>query len=174
MDAQWRRTRPGTWLQGFPWGAATTQGLPNRLLVCPCDAPLPIDAVAVYVSAAGAGVTALVNVYNSDSDGFPTTLAHSEAIDCSTTGFKTVVLPSVLPAGIYWIGPILLAAGASFSITSASNYSCPHAPGYTATPYSLNAAGWQLTGLSVAPDPFPVPSASGSGSQPLSWMRMAA
>lgn len=169
-DAGARLTKPNFWLPAFPWTSAITQGLVNRLLITRCPIPFSFNAICVEVAAATAGATALFGVYQTDSFGFPTTLVASvpTPIDCSTIGFKVGALDVTLPAGTYWMGPLLLLTGPTFRIANQNLWTVPQT---AAQSPAITVVGWQMTSISALP---PTWIGTGtSGSQPLIWVRSA-
>ena len=167
-----RRAVVGAWVLGPNVGATAPQGLVNRLLVSRCPVPFTFNEVAVEVVAATATATALLGVYAVDADGWPAALVASAVtpIDCSTVGFKSVPISATLPAGSYWIGPLLLLTGPTFRCAAGYNFTTPNPAG--ALPST--SAGWQVTGLTVLPNPYPVGTASGTANMPIVWIRRSA
>ena len=122
-----RKTKVGSWIQGFIWTNHTNLGQQGRMLLPRCPVPFAFNEAAVEVMAATAGATALFGVYNSDADGWPTTLAANQVtpIDCSTIGMKSIPLTATLSAGVYWMGVMLITSGPTFKSTTQPVFTVP-------------------------------------------------
>jgi hypothetical protein len=166
-------TRSGSWVMAFPWANSTTlAGLLNRLLCTRCIAPFPVGQIAFETTAAAVGGYADIAIYNSDVDGWPTNLAASvQRITTDVAGFKVVALTPALPAGMYWMGLLLLNGAPNWRSSSVATWLLPST--VTANPPGVNAVGWQVTGQASVPDPYPIASGAVAGSQPVIWIAKA-
>lgn len=165
-----RLTKVGSWIQGFPWAATGAGGAVNQLLVTRVEAPFTFSECAIEVAGGATPTsTALFAVYACDAAGWPTTLVAQQVtpIDCSTLAVKSIPLTATLPAGVYWMGPLLLLTGPTFRNTAASSFASPTP--VQALP-ATNNPGWRVTSISSLPTPYPLPP-NLSGGQPLIWIR---
>jgi hypothetical protein len=65
---------------------------------------ITIDRLGVEVTGANASTTWRIGIYNSDSNGLPSTvLLDAGTVDCSTTGLKTITVSQTIQAGFYFI-----------------------------------------------------------------------
>jgi hypothetical protein len=88
------------------WGTGTSQ-IRGRKIVIPKD--LTVNQIGCSVQSAGAsGALVRLGIYNSDANGYPSTLVvHAGTVDVTSTGTKTITISQALTAGTYW----LVAAG---------------------------------------------------------------
>ena len=65
---------------------------------------ITIDRIGVEAAGANASTTWRIGIYNSDSNGVPSTvLLDAGTVDTSTTGLKTITISQTLSAGLYFI-----------------------------------------------------------------------
>jgi hypothetical protein len=166
-----RKTKVGSWIQAYIWMNHTNLGTQGRLLLVRCEIPFAFSEVAVEVMALTAGATALFGVYNIDADGWPTTLAANQVapIDCASIGMKSVPLSATLPAGVYWMGVLLVQSGPSFRCTTMPVYTVPTPA--QALPTGATQCSWQYFGTTLPPN---ATGGSVGASAPCIWVRKAA
>jgi hypothetical protein len=81
----------------------------NRLYLYPLfiQETISIDQIGVECTAANASTTWRIGIYNSDSNGVPTTvLLDAGTVDTSTTGLKAITVSQTLNAGLYFIAGV--------------------------------------------------------------------
>lgn len=176
-----RRGPSGWWI--YPWDpnmVATTATHAGRHWRGARGAMVQaFDALAFEVTtAAAAGTTAKVAIYNTDANGLPTSLAFgSAAIDVTTTGIKTVTF-TALPAGVYWLG-VIVSADTVLRYINTAGASWVSPSSAAATTLASANFGWQLFVSAFAtngilPDPFPAPSANTvTSTSPVMHLRIA-
>lgn len=86
----------------------TLAGAANRMDLAPfyTHETLPINLIGISVATAVAASTCKIIIYSSTSDGLPNALLYESGyLDCSTTGYKSVVLSFSFAEGIkYYVG----------------------------------------------------------------------
>lgn len=89
---------------GSAAGAATEVGF---LIALPWPVPRPFtaDRIAVHVETAGlAGAAIRLGIYEDDGNCYPgALLLDAGAVDCTTTGLKTITIDQSLKRGLYWL-----------------------------------------------------------------------
>lgn len=63
-----------------------------------------IDRLRVQVNTAVSGKSAVISIYNSESDGLPTTAAVEAEVSVASTGIVEAVVSASLTAGLHWLG----------------------------------------------------------------------
>ena len=89
---------------------------------------ITIDRLGVECTTASASTTWRIGIYNSDSNGLPTTVVlDAGTVDTSTTGLKTITVNQTLAAGLYFIAGVWQGGSASPTMraygTSSGNWS---------------------------------------------------
>jgi hypothetical protein len=136
-----------------PDGGTQTSALGNGTLTfVPLVVPEPttVDRIAVQcITLGSANAVARLGIW-ADSSGKPGTLAlDAGTVDCTSTGFKTIVISQLLAAGLYWLGAAIQGSptptNPAFRAVSTRIRGAPIAP--TEMTFGL---GWHASGVTGA------------------------
>ena len=114
-------------------GASLTTGTytQNRLYCYPLfvQESITVDRLGVECTTAVASTTWRIGIYNSDSNGVPSTvLLDAGTVDTSTTGLKTITVNQTLSAGLYFIAGVWQGGASSPTMRAYSSTSGNWAP----------------------------------------------
>ena len=154
--------RSGYWMS-TPADTTTGQGHSVGLIRIgpyPVADDVTIDAFNAQILNGTAGATVILVLYGSTADGLPGDLiAQTAALDASAAAnIVANVAPVYLPAGLYWVGALLLGAEVSFRARAHTSYN----NGYIWTGSTVGAqtnqhSGYGLTVDSAPPAVWPSP-----------------
>ena len=148
----------------LPYGQAfTTSGFAvtaDRLYAIPFVAAraMTVDRIAIKVTTLAAGKKARLGIYNSGSDGEPSSLVlDAGEVDVSSVGVKAITISQSLTKGLYWLACV------SDGTPSVQRYYA------YATPYGIHSSWTGLASIvyvahtyGALPDQFGTPSVSTS------------
>lgn len=119
-SGRWLRAGGGSLQANHYFTAAYIRAV--RLYV---PATLSFDRICVNVSVAASGNIARLGVYDTDSNGLPSSLVFDAgSISCATTGLKEIVISQTLTAGWYYAA--LGGAGGSYFAVTGDTGLCNH------------------------------------------------
>jgi hypothetical protein len=99
--------RSGNWYEAkYKSSIASTTITQYRAYLWPLfiSESITIDRIGVECTTATASTTWRIGIYNSDSNGLPSTvLLDAGTVDTSTTGLKTITVSQTLSAGLYFV-----------------------------------------------------------------------
>lgn len=113
-----RRFKAGQYYIGGVWASDTGQPMTldrQSFTAFPVGETQSFDRIGLQVTSGVASSVIRLGVYNSDDDGFPSTVnVDAGTVDSSTTGNKDATINITLTPGLYWIASCLqVAAGVS-------------------------------------------------------------
>lgn len=139
----------------------------NRLYCWPLfiTEPITLDRIAVECTTLSLNTTWRIGIYNSDSDGLPSTVVlDAGTVSTATTGFKVITISQSLSAGLYFIAGVWQGGSGSPTmrvLTSTAGAWTPVAS--TSQQGANNVCNYQLDGVTGALDTFSGSTTGGAG-----------